>query len=348
MDVLDDAPGAAPRRAPPRRTAGSADVEETAPPRPTRTDSPARRGRGPAGPAMTRAGAPDLPARGAPRRAGRARHVATRSHGVDDPARRTTCGSPSRSRAALESPARTAASSSTPTLTTAIAGDLRRCLRDIEIPIDVDDRARRSCRASTSPTGHAVDATAEPEVARLTDHHELDLEPLVREAISLAEPIAPLCRPDCPGLCSSAASASGPGHVAHDDDDVDPRLAALRGFRVDGEGGDRVDSALGPTAPPRPGHPHVRRSTTRRRRAGRRRRESRKEQHHPMGVPKRKVSHARQGDRRAHLALDAAAARGVPALPPAEARPSRLPELRLLRRPAGPRDQDAKDDEPAS
>ena len=61
-----------------------------------------------------------------------------------------------------------------------------------------------------------------------------------------------------------------------------------------------------------------------------------------MGVPKRRVSHARQGDRRAHLALDAPAARGVPALPPAEAQPSRLPELRLLRRPAGPRDQGAE------
>ena len=38
-----------------------------------------------------------------------------------------------------------------------------------------------------------------------------------------------------------------------------------------------------------------------------------------MGVPKRRVSHARQGERRAHHALTIAAAGGVPALPPAEA-----------------------------
>ena len=54
-----------------------------------------------------------------------------------------------------------------------------------------------------------------------------------------------------------------------------------------------------------------------------------------MGVPKRRVSHARQGDRRSHHALTPAAARGVSALPPAEAGSSRVPHLRLVRRPRG-------------
>ena len=40
----------------------------------------------------------------------------------------------------------------------------------------------------------------------LDDHHELHLEPAVREAISLAEPIAPLCRSDCPGLCDTCGA----------------------------------------------------------------------------------------------------------------------------------------------
>ena len=38
-----------------------------------------------------------------------------------------------------------------------------------------------------------------------------------------------------------------------------------------------------------------------------------------MGVPKRRVSHARQGERRSHLAIEPAEARGVSALPRAEA-----------------------------
>ena len=66
---------------------------------------------------------------------------------------------------------------------------------------------------------------------RLSDHHELDLEPVIRDAISLAEPIAPLCRPDCPGLCRVCGQdlATAPGH-AHPDE-VDPRLAALADLR---------------------------------------------------------------------------------------------------------------------
>lgn len=120
-------------------------------------------------------------------------------------------------------------------LTTAIAGSCARCLRDIEIPLAVAIR-EEVLPSIDIASGRPVDAGAEPEVARLSDHHELDLGALAAEAISLNEPIAPLCEAACPGLCITCGERLGPGHVAHDDDEVDPRLAALRGFRVDGEG----------------------------------------------------------------------------------------------------------------
>ena len=60
---------------------------------------------------------------------------------------------------------------------------------------------RSTCPRSTSRRGRPLAIDDEPEALRLTDHHEVDLEPSVRDAISLAEPIAPLDRPDCPGLC---------------------------------------------------------------------------------------------------------------------------------------------------
>ncbi|MEW5991869.1 MAG: DUF177 domain-containing protein [Chloroflexota bacterium] len=117
---------------------------------------------------------------------------------------------------------------------TAIAGICSRCLTDIEIPIDL--RIEEEVLPSIDiATGLPVDETAEPDAVRLTGHHELELEPLVRDAISLAEPIAPLCRPDCSGLCLVCGERLGPGHAAHPDDDIDPRLAALRAFRVDDE-----------------------------------------------------------------------------------------------------------------
>lgn len=117
-------------------------------------------------------------------------------------------------------------------LETAIAGSCSRCLRDIEIPIAIalDEEVLPSIDIAT---GAPLDQGAEPDVARLTDHHELLLAPLVGEAISLAEPIAPLCEPDCPGLCPTCGERLGPGHVDHVDDAIDPRLEALRAFRVD-------------------------------------------------------------------------------------------------------------------
>ena len=49
----------------------------------------------------------------------------------------------------------------------------------------------------------------------------------------LAEPIAPLDRPDCPGLCAVCGIPFDEGTHDHPDDDIDPRLEALRAFQPD-------------------------------------------------------------------------------------------------------------------
>jgi uncharacterized protein len=118
-------------------------------------------------------------------------------------------------------------------ISTAIAGTCSRCLRDIEIPmtVEIHDEVLPTVDVAT---GQPVDTSAEPDATRLTDHHELDLATLAAEAISLEEPIIALCEEACPGLCSECGERLGPGHVDHETDDVDPRLAALKGFRVDG------------------------------------------------------------------------------------------------------------------
>jgi uncharacterized protein len=116
-------------------------------------------------------------------------------------------------------------------LQTALAEQCSRCLGPASAPVavEIEEEALPSVDLDS---GAALDVSAEPDVLRLTDHHELDLEPVVRDAISLAEPIAPLCRTDCPGLClvCGAELAADPGH-AHPDADIDPRLAALAGIR---------------------------------------------------------------------------------------------------------------------
>ncbi len=119
-------------------------------------------------------------------------------------------------------------------LTTSLAEACSRCLRPIEVPIEID-LEEEVLPSIDIASGLPVDTTAEPDVPRLTDHHELDLEPLVREAIQLAEPIAPLCRPECPGLCIVCGEDLSVGEHDHEDAPVDPRLEALRAFHRDDE-----------------------------------------------------------------------------------------------------------------
>ena len=117
------------------------------------------------------------------------------------------------------------------TVQTALAEQCSRCLRPAKaiVRADFEDEALPSVDLQS---GSPLASAEEPDVLRVDDHHELDLEPVVRDAISLAEPIAPLCRPDCPGLCETCGVdlAENQGHE-HPDDAIDPRLAALVGIR---------------------------------------------------------------------------------------------------------------------
>ena len=115
-------------------------------------------------------------------------------------------------------------------LHTSIAQTCSRCLRDIDWPVDIeiDEEALPTIDIVS---GAPLDTSAEPDLLRLTDHHELELEGEVRDAILLAEPIAPLCRPDCPGLCPICGQELASGPHDHPDEDIDPRLEGLRAFR---------------------------------------------------------------------------------------------------------------------
>lgn len=106
---------------------------------------------------------------------------------------------------------------------------------------------RRSCSRCTDPlvedvsvsldeeflptidpeTGVALTWTDEEDARRIDEHHEIELDPILREELVLSEPMLVLCRPDCPGLCPECgARLDDPGHVAHESE-PDPRLAGL-------------------------------------------------------------------------------------------------------------------------
>jgi len=118
-------------------------------------------------------------------------------------------------------------------ITTSLATECSRCLREMTVPIAVEIQ-EEALPALDIHTGHPIVPTQEDlddDVIRLTDHHELDLEKAVREAIILAAPIAPLDREDCPGLCVVCGLPLDEGEHVHPDEEIDPRLEALRAFK---------------------------------------------------------------------------------------------------------------------
>jgi uncharacterized protein len=119
-------------------------------------------------------------------------------------------------------------------LTAALQAECSRCLRPMEVPVDIvlEEEFLPSLDIGT---GHPLSTDAEPDVARLTDHHEVELEPLVRDELVMAEPIAPLHDPNCRGLCVECGLPLDEGTHDHATDDIDPRLEALRGFTPDNE-----------------------------------------------------------------------------------------------------------------
>ena len=59
------------------------------------------------------------------------------------------------------------------------------------------------------------------------DEH-VDLEQTVRDALVGDLPLAPLCRPDCPGLCAECGEKWADLPPGHGHETLDPRWAALR------------------------------------------------------------------------------------------------------------------------
>lgn len=58
----------------------------------------------------------------------------------------------------------------------------------------------------------------------------LDLQPYVEEYVLLFMPFAPLCKPDCKGLCSQCGSNLNENQCTCSNERIDPRLESLKDF----------------------------------------------------------------------------------------------------------------------
>lgn len=115
-------------------------------------------------------------------------------------------------------------------------GECRRCLVPVGGTLRADVREMYRPR----PAGEAPD---EDEETYPLSGELLDLRPLVRDAVLLELPIAPLCRPDCRGLCPTCGADLNEGPCACPAPAGDPRWAALDALRGEPEGGAGASAA---------------------------------------------------------------------------------------------------------
>lgn len=126
---------------------------------------------------------------------------------------------------------------------------LQRTNRGILVRGELRAPLRRTCARCTDPFVEEVTvavgeeflpsldpATGAPVVAddgddgtaqRINEHHELELDGVFHDELVLTEPMFPLDRPDCPGLCAVCGEKLDRGDHSHGGDEIDPRLAGL-------------------------------------------------------------------------------------------------------------------------
>jgi uncharacterized protein len=115
------------------------------------------------------------------------------------------------------------------TISGVAVGECIRCLEEVRLPLEV-----QFSELFSYPDN--LVAEDEDEEVRSVENDLINLEPTLRDAVVLALPFQPVCREDCPGLCSECGAllADDP---AHTHEIADPRWAALQGILADGVSG---------------------------------------------------------------------------------------------------------------
>jgi uncharacterized protein len=102
-----------------------------------------------------------------------------------------------------------------------------RCLNPFvaEVAVELEDEFKPSIDIST---GASLPVAPEDEGSVIDDHHVLNLQEVLRQRILLSQPIHPLCRSDCRGLCANCGQNLNEGACSCAEAEIDPRWAALR------------------------------------------------------------------------------------------------------------------------
>jgi uncharacterized metal-binding protein YceD (DUF177 family) len=111
-----------------------------------------------------------------------------------------------------------------------VTGSCARCLEPVEDTLELDVQELFAYSGSTT------EATSEEDEVRRIEGDYLDLEPMVRDAVVLALPLAPVCSEDCRGLCVDCGQRLDDLPPDHTHEVIDPRWAGLAGRFVPSSG----------------------------------------------------------------------------------------------------------------
>lgn len=108
-----------------------------------------------------------------------------------------------------------------------VTGECVRCLEPLERVLAADFQELFAYPDADARTAESGDDAEDEEDSFHLEDDLFDLEPVLRDAVVLALPLQPVCREDCPGLCSDCGArlADDPDHHH---DAVDMRWAALQ------------------------------------------------------------------------------------------------------------------------
>ena len=112
-------------------------------------------------------------------------------------------------------------------LSTRIAVPCARCLSpaESEVSVTIEEHFRPTAYLPGGPPLER-DVDADPSTD-IDAHHQVDLGDVLRQALLLAVPLHPLCRPDCKGLCPNCGQDWNIGRCDCAPE-PDPRWQALR------------------------------------------------------------------------------------------------------------------------
>ncbi len=111
-----------------------------------------------------------------------------------------------------------------------LTGECSRCLDTVtdELEVDLQELYRYEATDAHGRVQREPDEDDEDDEQLTLAGDYLDLEPVLRDAVVLDLPLAPVCRDDCPGLCPQCGFRLE-DDLDHHHDVIDPRWAALGG-----------------------------------------------------------------------------------------------------------------------